>query len=120
MTRHGLVGTLGLTLLTGLALGTAVAQQGAPAVPVPYYVGNRLGLPITPGADGAFAPMSDNVKVYGSVYSAESCSYDPVRRVIVVPNRGVGQNVRTNDFTGPYAGGLPSRRNFGIVGNMSF
>jgi len=41
--------------------------------------------------------MSSNVKVYGSVYSAESCSYDPVRKVIVVPNRGVGQNVRTND-----------------------
>ena len=35
--------------------------------------------------------------MYGSVYSAESCSYDPVRRVIVVPNRGVAQNVRTND-----------------------
>jgi hypothetical protein len=54
-------------------------------------------MPITPAADGKFEPVSDNVKVYGSVYSAESCSYDPVRRVIVVPNRGVGQNVRTND-----------------------
>ena len=97
MTRHQLVVTVGLALLAGLALGTAVAQQGAPAGPVPYFVGNRLGLPITPAADGAFAPMSDNVKVYGSVYSAESCSYDPARRVIVVPNRGVGQNVRTND-----------------------
>src|SRR5262245_2405097 len=41
--------------------------------------------------------MSNNVKVYGSVYSAESCSYDPTRRVIVVPNRGVGQNVQTNN-----------------------
>ncbi len=54
-------------------------------------------MPINPAADGAFNAMSNNVKVYGSVYSAESCSYDPVRRVIVVPNRGVGQNVRTND-----------------------
>jgi hypothetical protein len=35
--------------------------------------------------------------VFGSVYSAESCSYDPDRKVIVVPNRGVAQNVRTND-----------------------
>jgi hypothetical protein len=81
--------------------GTDAADgQGAPAAPaapVPYFVGNRLGLPITPAADGAFTPMSANVKVYGSVYSAESCSYDPVRRVIVVPNRGVGQNVRAND-----------------------
>jgi hypothetical protein len=54
-------------------------------------------MPINPAADGAFNAMSNNVKVYGSVYSAESCSYDPARRVIVVPNRGVGQNVRTND-----------------------
>ena len=99
MTRYGLM-AIGAALLTGTALGTAIAQQGAPAAPaapVPYFVGNPLGMPITPGADTKFAPMSDNVKVYGSVYSAESCSYDPIRRVIVVPNRGVGQNVRTND-----------------------
>jgi hypothetical protein len=97
MTPHRSVITAAAALVAGVAIGTAVAQQGAPAAPVPYFVGNRLGLPITPGADGAFTPISDNVKVYGSVYSAESCSYDPVRRVIVVPNRGVGQNVRTND-----------------------
>jgi hypothetical protein len=41
--------------------------------------------------------MSNNVKVYGAIYSAESCSYDPGRGVIVVPNRGVGQNVQTNN-----------------------
>jgi len=100
MTRYGLIFTTGIALLAGLALGTAIAQQGAPpapAAPVPYFVGNRLGMPINPAADGVFNAMSNNVKVYGSVYSAESCSYDPVRRVIVVPNRGVGQNVRTND-----------------------
>ena len=98
MTRRGLVCTIGIALLTGVALGTAVAQQGTPpAGPVPYFVGNRLGMPITPGTDPTFNPMSNNVKVYGSVYSAESCSYDPARRLIVVPNRGVGQNVRTND-----------------------
>ena len=100
MSRHSLIVTTGIALLAGLALGTAIAQQPAPAAPtapVPYFVGNRLGLPINPAADGVFTPMSNNVKVYGSVYSAESCSYDPVRRVIVVPNRGVGQNVRTND-----------------------
>ena len=100
MTRYGLIFTTGIALLAGLALGTAIAQQGAPpapTAPVPYFVGNRLGMPINPAADGVFNAMSNNVKVYGSVYSAESCSYDPVRRVIVVPNRGVGQNVRTND-----------------------
>jgi hypothetical protein len=99
MTRHGLIVMTGIAVLAGLAVGVGIAQQGAPApaAPVPYFVGNRLGMPINPAADGAFTPMSSNVKVYGSVYSAESCSYDAVRRVIVVPNRGVGQNVRTND-----------------------
>src|SRR5262245_5268083 len=99
MTRYGLI-AISVALLSGVVLGTAVAQQGAPAAPTaptPYVVGNRLGMPITPDANTTFNAISDNVKVYGSVYSAESCSYDPVRKVIVVPNRGVGQNVRTND-----------------------
>jgi hypothetical protein len=81
-----------------LALGMSTAsfaQQQAP--PQPYFVGNPLGLPINPAADGTFEPMSSNVKVYGSVYSAESCSYDPVRGVIVIPNRGVGQAIQTNN-----------------------
>jgi len=94
-----ITGIAAVVLAAGLA-GTANAQQNAPAppaAPAPYFVGNRLGMPINPAADGTFTPMTNNVKVYGSVYSAESCSYDPVRRVIVVPNRGVGQNVRTND-----------------------
>jgi hypothetical protein len=54
-------------------------------------------MPINPAPDGKFDPMSKNVKVYGAIYSAESCSYDPSRGVIVVPNRGVGQNVQTNN-----------------------
>lgn len=62
-----------------------------------YYVGNPLGLPATPSADGAFAEISSNVQVYGAIFSAESCSYDEEQEVIVVPNRGVPQNVRTND-----------------------
>ena len=37
------------------------------------------------------------MKVYGAIYSAESCSYDPARGVIVVPNRGVAQNVQANN-----------------------
>jgi len=83
---------------SALAFGitTASFAQQAPA-PQPYFVGNPLGLPINPPANGTFEPMSSNVKVYGSVYSAESCSYDPVRSVIVVPNRGVGQLVQTNN-----------------------
>jgi hypothetical protein len=63
----------------------------------PYVVGNPLGLPITPAPDRAFEAVSPNVKVFGAIYSAESCSYDADRGVIVVPNRGVPQTVQTNN-----------------------
>ena len=83
-------------LVTGLAVGALLAQSPTQG-PQPFSVGNPLGLPMTPAPDGAFNPISSNVKVYGSIYSAESCSYDPTRGVIVVPNRGVPQNVQTNN-----------------------
>src|SRR6185436_27054 len=90
-----------VTLAIAMAAGILVAQPPpAPSpspTPQPFFVGNRLGLPINPAADGAFEPMSSNVKVFGSIYSAESCSYDAGRGVIVVPNRGVPQNVQTNN-----------------------
>jgi hypothetical protein len=82
-------------LAVGIAAGALLAQQQQG--PQPFFVGNRLGLPINPAADGAFEAMSSNVKVYGSIYSAESCSYDTARGLIVVPNRGVPQNVQTNN-----------------------
>ncbi len=89
-------------LAIAIGAGSVTAQQPAPPpaqpqAPQPFSVGNRLGLPINPAPDGTFAPMSSNVKVYGAIYSAESCSYDPTRGVIVVPNRGVGQAVQTNN-----------------------
>ena len=84
-------------LMIGIVAGAVLAQQQQQQGPQPYFVGNRLGLPINPAADGMFNAMSSNVKVYGAIYSAESCSYDPGRGVIVVPNRGVGQNVETNN-----------------------
>ena len=83
-------------LAMGMAAGALLAQQ-PPQGPQPFFVGNRLGLPINPAADGSFEAMSSNVKVYGAIYSAESCSYDPDRGLIVVPNRGVPQNVQTNN-----------------------
>jgi hypothetical protein len=88
----------GLALIMGVAFGELVAGQ-QPAAPAsqPFFVGNPLGLPINPAADGSFAPISSNVKVYGAIYAAESCSYDPARGVIVVPNRGVGPAVQTNN-----------------------
>jgi sugar lactone lactonase YvrE len=98
MKRIAMIGAA--ALLMGLGAGATLAQQPAqqqPQTPQPYFVGNRLGMPINPAADGSFNAMSSNVKVYGAIYSAESCSYDPVRGVIVVPNRGVGQNVQTNN-----------------------
>ena len=73
------------------------AQQPAAPAPQPPITGNALGLPVTPGGAGTFQPISPNVKVYGAIYSAESCSYDAARGVIVVPNRGVPQNVQAND-----------------------
>ena len=97
MTRQALLLTGATALLIGVAAGSLAQQAPAPAGPQPYFVGNRLGLPINPAPDGAFTPMSNNVKVYGAIYSAESCSYDPTRNVIVVPNRGVGQNLQTNN-----------------------
>src|SRR5512145_1892622 len=80
-------------LVIGVVAFPVAAQQG----PQPFFVGNRLGLPVNPAPGGAFEAISSNVKVYGSVYSAESCSYDAERGVIVVPNRGVPQNVQTNN-----------------------
>ena len=88
-------GASAAALAVGVVAGAVLAQQAQG--PQPFFVGNRLGLPINPAADGAFEAISSNVKVYGSIYSAESCSYDPGRGVIVVPNRGVPQNVQTNN-----------------------
>jgi hypothetical protein len=85
-----------VTLVFGIAVGALLAQQ-QPQGPRAFFVGNRLGLPINPAADGAFEATSSNVKVYGAIYSAESCSYDAARGLIVVPNRGVPQNVQTNN-----------------------
>jgi hypothetical protein len=77
--------------------GASSAQQPQAPAPQPFSVGNSLGLPIAPAADGKFDAISPNVKVFGAIYSAESCSYDARRGVIVVPNRGVPQNVQANN-----------------------
>jgi hypothetical protein len=79
-----------------VVLPAAVHAQQPPSAP-PFVVGNPLGLPVTPTPSGVFEPVSPNVKVFGAIFSAESCSYDAARGVIVVPNRGVPQNVQTND-----------------------
>ena len=94
-----------MTRLAILASVIALADTTVPAAlhaqqpqgAQPFVVGNPLGQPMTPGGNGTFEPISPNVKVYGAIYSAESCSYDATRGVIVVPNRGVTQNVQAND-----------------------
>ena len=87
---------LSLVIATVAIASQLVAQQPQPS-PRPFYVGNQLGLPVEPSATATFDAMSSNVKVYGAIYSAESCSYDAERDLIVVPNRGVPQNVQINN-----------------------
>lgn len=84
-------------LLLALTASTVGAQQPPSQPPKPYPVGNPVGMPVVPTPDRPFKPVTPNVKVFGAVYSAESCSYDAERGVIVVPNRGVPPTVRLND-----------------------
>lgn len=110
MTRVTLL--VSAALITGVAAGALLARQAQGLQP--FFEGNRLGLPVNPGSDGAFEPTSPNVKVYGSIYSAESCSYDAGRGLIVVANRGVPQMCKrttpgcrsstTTDPSTPHAG----------------
>jgi len=96
-------GPISALVLAGLA-GAALAQQPPPQ-PRDYYLGNPVGLPVAPPAPAtgsatpppAFAPATSNVRMFGALYSVESCVYDPSRGVIVAPSRGVGQSVRAND-----------------------
>jgi len=82
-----------VSILIGLGVHPALGQEAPPS----YPTGNPVGMPASPSADQSFAPTSSNVTVYGAIYSAESCTYDPERDVIVVPNRGAPQSARTND-----------------------
>jgi DNA-binding beta-propeller fold protein YncE len=78
------------------ASAPAAAQQPAAppaAAPQPFAAGKPLGVT----ADGRYLPMSNNVKVYGGAVSAESCSYDAARKLIMVVSRGANQNEAPND-----------------------
>ena len=78
-------------MATILLVGQSAFAQ-APANQT-FAAGQLLGVV----ADGAYTPMSSNVKVYGAFNFAESCSYDATRGLIVVPNRGARQNEIPND-----------------------
>lgn len=79
-------------ILTVFAGAPVLAQQSSS-----YPVGQPLGVPIGPDAGDDYEPTSSNVTVYGAIYSAESCTYDANRDVLVVPNRGAPQSVQAND-----------------------
>jgi hypothetical protein len=74
---------------------SAFAQQtpAAPQAPQPFSVGPPLGVT----TDGKTTLISSNVKVFGSVVSAESCVYDAERKVILTINRGAAQTEVPND-----------------------
>lgn len=78
-----------------LAATASAAQQPAPTVPTaqPFAAGAPLGVT----TEGRFISPSANVKVFGGVVNAESCSYDASRGLIAVVNRGANQNEAPND-----------------------
>jgi len=84
---------LGALLLAGTSALAQQAPAPAPASPQPFAAGTPLGVT----ADGKFNAMSSNVKVYGAIVSAESCSYDPARGLIMAVNRGGTQKEAPND-----------------------
>lgn len=91
---HGRKALLASLMAVSMLPGaTASAQQPAGPVAQPFVVGTPLGVT----EDGRFTPLSHNVKVYGAVVNAESCSYDSTRNLIVVANRGADQNQVPND-----------------------
>jgi WD40 repeat protein len=98
----GILAVGAAALLATTAFAFAQQANTPPPPPRPYFVGNPIGVPAAPPAPdaanpAAFVPMSDNVKVYGSFRAAESCSWDPDRDLIVVPNMGIAQNLTAND-----------------------
>lgn len=89
-----LIATAVAAVLFGAAPALAQQTTTPAAAPQPFAAGTPLGVT---AADGKVTPMSSNVKVFGSVVSAESCVYDPQRKLIVTINRGAGQKEVPND-----------------------
>ena len=76
-----------LTAAIGLALSAAAQAQT-------FTAGEPLG---TINESGVATPMSSNVKVFGSFRTAESCTFDPARNLILAMNNGIPQNLQEND-----------------------
>ena len=78
-----------------LALSAAANAQTPPASGQPAAF--KAGMPLGVMTDGKHTPVSSNVKVYGAIVSAESCTYDESRNLIVAVNRGADQRALPND-----------------------
>lgn len=78
-----------LSLATCLLLSAAAAT----AQTAPFKAGDPLGVT----TDGKRTPISRNVRVFGAIVNAESCSYDATRDLIVTVNRGAEQTQAPND-----------------------
>lgn len=90
--RKGTIAAALVVATTSIA-GDAIAQPGDGQAQ-PFAAGSPLGVT---AQGGAFTPMSDNVRVFGSFNFAESCTYDESRNLIVVMNRGASENQIPND-----------------------
>lgn len=92
MHASSILPALAVLLLVGT--GSAAQQPTTiPPTPQPFVAGTPLGVTTA----GRFIPASANVKVFGGVVNAESCSYDASRGLIAVVNRGANQNEVPND-----------------------
>ncbi|MDP1932311.1 MAG: gluconolaconase, partial [Gammaproteobacteria bacterium] len=83
-----------LTSVLTLAASTTAMAQAPAAANGPFVAGGPLG---TINEAGVAMPMSSNVKVYGSFRTAESCTFDPARNLILAMNNGIPQNLQEND-----------------------
>ncbi|MDX1491042.1 MAG: hypothetical protein R3332_07135 [Pseudohongiellaceae bacterium] len=73
-----------------LVLANTALAQGSGT----FMAGEPLG---TTNESGVKTPMSSNVKVFGSFRTAESCTFDPERNLILAMNNGVRPNQEEND-----------------------
>jgi len=89
MKRSGLVSIAILTLCVSVD-----TQSFAQSAQSPTF---KAGVPLGVMTDGKYTPASSNVKVYGALVNAESCSYDESRKLIVAVSRGADQRVLPND-----------------------
>ncbi|WP_206185889.1 SMP-30/gluconolactonase/LRE family protein [Sphingosinicella sp. BN140058] len=89
---------IGAALLAGVLLSsTPGTAQLQPQPQPPQTQTMSPGRPLGVAGDQAFTPISSNVRVYGGIVSAESCVYDPSRKLILAVNRGAPPDRVAND-----------------------